>query len=556
MTGVLRSLRLYWRQILVIVLPILLSPLAFPDSQTSTESKCLYLVLLTAIFWIVELLPIPVTSLLPVALRPVLGISAAKDGIKVFFNDTTMLLLGAITVAIALEVTMLHKRMAYMVLNWIGLQPRRLLFGIMLMSAFLSMWISNTAAASMMLPITKALLQRLYAGETGNDEKTEIENEKIESKASGKDGVLGENEDGKSSVIEIVVTAAAAAAAVVVVVVVVVVEVVTAAAAVVAVLVYRLGNKQEVELAARKVRHELDAMGPVRFNEKIVLAHFLVMVILWLTRRPGFITGWSAFFPDEGYMRDSTVAVAVAISLFIFTKERPAVFCFRLNGDDRAPRSVPSLLSWKDVSKKLPWGVIILIGGGSVLVDTIKVTGLSESVKPYMLALQSWPSWLVCLLVIVFTCLTTELCSNTVIAILILPLLKDLHYNNDDDLDDVDNDDNDDAVVFVAAAAAAADDDDDDNIEEYDGSAGLKILISDMLSMSVEITLVINRVRCNEDAADVDDDDGGGGDDDDDDGDDVDNIDGNKGDDGDDNDNDGGDCDWNSLKAFVMMLYC
>ncbi|KAK3736453.1 hypothetical protein RRG08_010734 [Elysia crispata] len=187
-----------------------------------------------------------------------------------------------------------------------------------------------------------------------------------------------------------------------------------------------LRSKREVELAARKVREELQQMGPVKYNEKTVLVHFILLVVLLLTRRPGFVTGWSALFSDDGYVRDGSVAVAVAISLFIFSNERPTVFCFRAKGDDRPLRSVPSLLIWKDVSKKFPWGVVFLIGGGSVLVDTVKVSGLSQSITPHMLALEPWPEWLICLFVIVTTCLTTELCSNTVITILILPVMRNL----------------------------------------------------------------------------------------------------------------------------------
>ncbi|KAK3706204.1 hypothetical protein RRG08_038469, partial [Elysia crispata] len=188
--ALVRTARLYWRQIIFILCPALLAPLVFPYNETSKESKCLFLLLLTASFWVTELLPIPVTALLPIAFRPLLGISSSKDGIKVFFSDIIMLIIGGVVVAIALETTKLHKRMAYMVLDTLGLQPRRLLLGIMLMSAFLSMWISNTAASAMMMPITKALLQRLYADEIASDGETETEtrnkenNDKYEKEAA------------------------------------------------------------------------------------------------------------------------------------------------------------------------------------------------------------------------------------------------------------------------------------------------------------------------------------------------------------------------------------
>ncbi|CAG5118224.1 unnamed protein product, partial [Candidula unifasciata] len=155
------SVKASWQTLVVLLTPIALCPLVFPFSDTSLESRCACLMVLMAVFWITESLPLPLTSLLPIALCPLLGIASSKQMCAVYFAETTFLVLGGFIVAIAIEECQLHKRLALKILIIMGVEPRRLMLGVMLTTAFLSMWISNTATTAMMLTITRALLLKL-----------------------------------------------------------------------------------------------------------------------------------------------------------------------------------------------------------------------------------------------------------------------------------------------------------------------------------------------------------------------------------------------------------
>lgn len=121
----------------------------------------LAIALLMAIWWITEIVPLAVTALLPVILFPLLGVMDGKDVSSTYFNHVIFLFIGGFIVAIAMQKWNLHRRIALKILMYTGISPARILLGFMLSTAFLSMWISNTATTMMMVPILLSIIQKL-----------------------------------------------------------------------------------------------------------------------------------------------------------------------------------------------------------------------------------------------------------------------------------------------------------------------------------------------------------------------------------------------------------
>lgn len=163
---IVRFLKTYWRTLFVITYPLILLPV-FMDNNIPAL-RCLYVVLLMAGYWVTEALPLPVTALIPMVLFPLMGILDSDKTSLCYLKETNMMFVGGLIIAIAVEYCNLHRRVALYVILTVGCSPRKLNFGLVGVSMFVSMWISNTAAIAMMCPIIDATLKELESQGIGS----------------------------------------------------------------------------------------------------------------------------------------------------------------------------------------------------------------------------------------------------------------------------------------------------------------------------------------------------------------------------------------------------
>lgn len=355
------------------------------------------LAVLMAVWWVSEAIPLAATALLPIVLLPWLSVSSPAEVANAYANPLIFLFLGGFLIAIAMQRWQLHRRIALETIRRIGYQPRRLLLGFMLSTAFLSMWISNTATALMMLPIALAISE------------------------------VGDKRFASRLLLAIAYGASIGGVATLIG---------TPPNAILAGLAYELygysiGFAQwmafGVPLSAvmlcsagwyltrrmdssfedqgggqgsgQLIADELARLGPLSVPERRVLMVFSAVAGLWIIRD---------FLPAEWFGRidDAGVGLCGALLLFISPSGRPG----------------QRLLDWES-AKSVPWDVLILFGGGFALAGAFQSTGLSEWLGQRLTLLEAMPTVLILASTAALVLMLTELTSNTATATLLIPVL-------------------------------------------------------------------------------------------------------------------------------------
>ncbi len=379
---------------------------------------------LVAIFWITEALPIPVTSLLPLVLIPLLSLARFKDLAPHYGNANILLFLGGFMIAIAVERWNLHRRIALHVIRIVGDSPRRLVLGIMVATAFLSMWISNTATSIMMLTIGLALVAHFR--DRAPDEESHASFSLAVMLAIAYSASIG----GIGTLIGTPPNISFArifeisfpqgpdigfAQWMLLGVPVVLVMLPLTWALITFVLVPLRGKFTGGGRAV--IAEELRALGPMSREERICLVVFVATALLWVFRtdivfgtgEEAFrIPGWAPALGVGAYVHDGLVAILMAAVLFAIPSDL---------------RAGKFLLDWNTVAHKVPWGILLLFGGGFALADAIRGSGLSEHIALQARGLEgTHPFVLIASLAGGLTFLT-EVTSNTATTEVTLPVV-------------------------------------------------------------------------------------------------------------------------------------
>ncbi len=369
--------------------------------------------ILMACWWMTEALPIPATALLPLALFPSLGILSAADASAPYANELIFLFMGGFLLAVTMEKWGLHKRIALKIIGVVGTGPHRLVLGFMLATAFLSMWISNTATAAMMLPIALAVGE-MFRPQDAEDGVYDL----------GVALMLGvayaASLGGIATLIGTPPNAVLAAAASrllgrpigfmewMAVGLPVTVVMVPATWLLLTRVLHPPGNLHGD--AAAILAAERRALGTPSLGEKLTGAVFALTVLAWVMREEkhlGSITipGLQTWMPG---LRDSTIAMGAAVLLFLLPAGRlqRGEFC----------------LDWP-TARRIPWGVLVLFGGGLSLAVAMDQSGLAAWIGGVVATLGSLPAWVIVATVATLIVFLTELTSNVATTSMAMPIM-------------------------------------------------------------------------------------------------------------------------------------
>ena len=380
-----------------------------PEGLSDKANAVLACTLWIAVWWIFESIPIAVTSLLPIILFPLTDVMNVAETTTSFGHRYIFLYIGGFILAIAIEKWNLHKRIALNIINIIGTNVKSIILGFMVATAFMSMWITNTATTVMMLPVGMAIISQL------KDNPNTIANENT---------IFG-----KSLMLAIAYSASIGGIATLIgtppnlVFAGIVqeqygVEITFSKWIMVGLPVstvllficwryltqYAFKFKQkEFPGGKEEIKKQLVALGKITFEEKRILIIFLATAVAWITRSV-FI---NRFFPA---VDDTIIALIAGVVLFII----PA-----------AKEKKRALIKWKEAIK-LPWGILLLFGGGLALAEGFKISGLAAWIGGQMTLLEGASLIILLLLLTALVNFLTEITSNLATTAMLLPVLAPL----------------------------------------------------------------------------------------------------------------------------------
>lgn len=359
-----------------------------------------------AVWWMSEAVPIPITSLLPIVLFPVLGVAPISEAASPYANPLIYLFMGGFILAIGMEKTGLHKRIALALLRRVGTRPDDIIGGFMLSCALLSMWVTNTATTMMMLPIGLSVIALAREQEGGKARQLgpalmlaiaysctigglgtligTVPNALVAGFMQETYGI----QIGFLQWMGVGVPLVAVG--------------IPATWWLLTRRLFHLGHAP-LEGLEDLIRSQLAEMGPASRDEKWVFRVFGVIVLLWMTRP--LLTDWVPGLSDTG------IALFGAVILFLIPSAIP--------GDTWESRF---LLTWEDATR-LPWGILVLFGGGLSLAAAIADTGLASWLGALISGISDWPVLLIITSVTLLVIFLTELTSNTATTAAFLPVM-------------------------------------------------------------------------------------------------------------------------------------
>ncbi len=372
---------------------------------------------LMVVWWITEALPLAATALVPLVLFPLLGITSGKEVAAVYMNSTIFLFIGGFVLALSMQRWNLHTRIALRVISWFHGSAMYMLLGFMATSAFLSMWISNTATATMLLPIGLAVYTRA-ADQLSERDKHRLLTAMMLGIAyscsiGGTSTLIGTPPNlAMQRIFQITFPGAA--------------EItfakwllfalplsVTLLLVTWLVIARRYTGRgfAALQFSTQELREA--SKKAMSYEEKVVALVFSLTALCWMFRQDiviGAFTlpGWSNLFENASLINDGTIAIAAAIALFIIPS--------RSNQDH-------ARIADSETIRNLPWNIVLLFGGGFALAKGFTASGLSDYIGQQFIDMQDFDPLVLVGSVSAIVIFLTEVTSNTATSQILLPVV-------------------------------------------------------------------------------------------------------------------------------------
>ena len=346
-----------------------------------------------AIWWTLEPIPVPATSLIPFATFPFVGVLTHKEVAAAYGNHLILLLLGGFILSTAMEKSGVHRRLAIVMIKLIGGTGKKtLVLGFMIACAMLSMWISNTATTLMLLPVALALLQHCHENEQRRIAPPLLLGIAYSASIGGMGTPVGTppNVVFMAQYEEITGTPFSFLGWMKIGVTVVLIMIP---------LIWLWLTRH----LHGNLNLDLPELGQPTIAEQRVLIIFTITALAWMTRIEPF-GGWSGILGLTG-VGDSTIALLMVIIMFLVP-----------DGQGE------TLLDWEH-AQKIPWGLLMLFSGGIAIANAFKVSGLSQSLGNLLSVFSSFPTLLMMTAICVMVTFMTEVTSNTATTTLLMPIL-------------------------------------------------------------------------------------------------------------------------------------
>ncbi|XP_011523755.1 solute carrier family 13 member 2 isoform X4 [Homo sapiens] len=462
-----QALWAYRSYLIVFFVPILLLPL--PILVPSKEAYCAYAIILMALFWCTEALPLAVTALFPLILFPMMGIVDASEiiqrpfpssfespgecqsvGMSVtashnlggtvgdsrvfpplshvstcqvaveYLKDSNLLFFGGLLVAIAVEHWNLHKRIALRVLLIVGVRPAPLILGFMLVTAFLSMWISNTATSAMMVPIAHAVLDQLHSSQASSNVEEGSNNPTFELQEPSPQKEVTKLDNGQALPVTSASSEGRAHLSQKHLHLTQCMSLCVCYSASIGGIATLTGTAPNLVLQG-----QINSLFPQNGNVVNFASWFsfafptmvILLLLAWL---------WlQILFLGFNMVSDGTVAIFIGIIMFIIPSKFPGLTQDPVEnpGKLKAPLG---LLDWKTVNQKMPWNIVLLLGGGYALAKGSERSGLSEWLGNKLTPLQSVPAPAIAIILSLLVATFTECTSNVATTTIFLPILASM----------------------------------------------------------------------------------------------------------------------------------